>query len=176
MGSNMYRFGLFCSFAAWLIVLGQGLAPTAAQDADSCGIDVAESISASSNNPMLPTPSLLATQLESASTDSRIVVKCTEASSGYVRLSINTINTNGSSNEASLKLSGVSGFFTAQSNDYPNNFIDVPFNSSQDQPTGEIRYQVRIVSPNGYYLPAANNYSVGVRAKVIAESSCPTCQ
>jgi hypothetical protein len=156
----MRRFVVCCSIVGCLGSDVLLLLPALAQDPNpSC------QIVASQAGQMFPN-SFPTMRLESFGSDSYIRVECTGKIAGKMRLSLGSGSKlyNGS---ARFRLVSTSGMFAPTTSDYLDSSIVVPYANDAGRATGELRYQVQVVAPSGYLLPAASDYAVKLQAESI---------
>jgi hypothetical protein len=156
----MRQFIVCCSIAGWFGTCIQLLSPALAQEpTPSCQI-------VASQAGQMFTNSFLATRLESVGADSYFRVECTGKIAGKLRLSLGAGNRvyNGS---ARFKVVSTSGIFTPTNLDYTNSPVMIPYANSSGKSAGEVRYQMQVVAPSGYLLPANPDYAVKLQAESI---------
>jgi hypothetical protein len=105
-----------------------------------------------------------ATKLESFGSDSYIRVECRGNISGRLRLSLASGSKlyNGS---AGFRLVSTSGIFAPMTTEYADSPVIVPYANASGRASGEVRYQVRVVAPSGYLLPAGSDYALKLQAE-----------
>jgi hypothetical protein len=156
----MRRFIVCCSIAGLGSSNALLLSPALAQEpTPACQI-------VASKAGQMFTNSFLATRLESTGADSYFRVECTGKVSGKLRLSLGAGNRvyNGF---AQFKVVSANGVFTPTNLGYTNSPVLIPYANSSGKSAGEVRYQVQVVAPSGYLLPANRDYAVKVQAESI---------
>lgn len=155
----MRRFIVCCSIAGWLGSGTQLLLPAMAQVppvTPTCSID---GIPPERMVPNAP----LANRLES---NSSFRVKCTGITTGNLRLSLGA-SSKPSNVSTRFRLVRTSGILAANPSDYTDLPVLIPYRSVSGTNTGDVLYQVQVISINGYLLPAAPDYAVKMQAELV---------
>ena len=155
----MRRFLVCCSIASLVGSVVLSLAPAQAHP-NTCRI-----VGNQAGRMFVNAP--LGNRLESFSSDSYFRVECSGAATGRLRLSIGAGGKLYNNASVSFRLIGADGVFAATTSEYGNAPVIVAYTNAYGIASGKVRYQMRVVAPDGYLLPAAPDYAVNVHAELI---------
>jgi hypothetical protein len=157
----MRRFLVCSAIASFIGVSCQLPSPALAQVPEkTCQIVSSES------SPMFANGSL-ANGLQSGASTFR--VQCNGATSGLLRLSLMGDNKLYNAS-ARFRVIGVSGVFPSTGfGGYTTTPVSVSYSNASGVTAGTVSYQVEVVAPSGYLLPAASDYTVRMQAELVPQ-------
>ncbi len=156
----MRRFVLYCSVASWLGSSDMLLSPALAQvPPNTCQIVNSQAGRMFANG--FPT-----NRLESLGADSYFRVECNGNHRGKIRLSLGA-GSQPYNGAVSFKVTGANGIVSPNNSEYSDAPVVLDYLNQDGIGTGQVYYQVRIVSIDRSLLPAASDYTVKLQAEAI---------